>query len=620
MAVLDSDDDRNHHNVEKLALDSDSGSILHKLMKQSKKDRRARKVEKNRKRKHVTSDEGHMKKSKKHKSSSDKEERRRKRKQEKKDKKKGHRLPEGTVVIEVEEPAPQLISSFPLSSSSITTDHDDSDSSESESESAPINIAPSNRPDIASSMGHRIFLTPNTQSRTTSSNTATSQSSSASSRRERAQNALANRNTSLSSQRYAPITNPLHTTRITSAEIKRLEAEGVEIRRGPYAPSEDVLLKTLIKQFQEANNLKHVPPAAIICPSEWKKLGNSTASKTMRDDFYAFISPHFPARTMKSLRFRIKLLHNPNVGNVTWTADEKMQIVDLVAQWGHDWVKIGQHVGRIPDNCHNIYRQYVERLKTTGSGANIEVRSWTDTELAVLLEIVVLQYLNGREVQSFTKDLLQEITDKALKKVNWDVVEQKFNDSDEITTKKTRSNVRDKWTQRLMIMLQRTVTNFEGDLIPFNQLFVHVLHIGGTGLMRFSKEEDLLLLNTLLKIKPRVLVLDDIHSSKLFLLEPKLRWRARNVLTDRVVFILNKHITPDSPYAYHIDGPNAPFTPLYEALQFCKEQVEANAEVESTRPPIARVPQRILDCIGFYRPNRPVALSSDRVDANDDLS
>lgn len=149
------------------------------------------------------------------------------------------------------------------------------------------------------------------------------------------------------------VANPLHQW-LSTTELRQLEQErGVLVRRGRFTAAEDDRLHQAVQAYLTERDL--LPNDLPILMSK-KRLPGCTIDDRHRKDFWPTIAVHFPDRPLVSLYHRVRRLFTPAERSGAWTDEEIQHMISLVEQYGRDWQRIGQQLGRLPENCRSRYK------------------------------------------------------------------------------------------------------------------------------------------------------------------------------------------------------------------------------------------------------------------------
>ncbi|RUS23749.1 hypothetical protein BC938DRAFT_474678 [Jimgerdemannia flammicorona] len=134
----------------------------------------------------------------------------------------------------------------------------------------------------------------------------------------------------------------------------------------------------------------------------------------------------FKDRPLRSIFHHVKQIYHPDNYGGKWTEEEDGQLKSLVMQYGHQWKRIGEILGRIGTACKDRWRDSVGHrdIKTQGK--------WTLEEEDKLINIVMdLTTSQGRSADS---------------DVTWNVVSERMGT-------RTRDQCRSKWFVALFMSI-----------------------------------------------------------------------------------------------------------------------------------------------------------------------
>jgi mannitol/fructose-specific phosphotransferase system IIA component len=129
------------------------------------------------------------------------------------------------------------------------------------------------------------------------------------------------------------------------------------IRTKKYSASEDEIIKKFIDDYIKSHglDLSHVS-------TMFRDEKNKPVRTTLWDEL-AILLPH---RTRESIKRRgSRLVTKPIRSKKTWTVEEKSTLIKLVTKHGNDWWNIAKTLGRLDDDCKQMYKR-LEPRKVTG--------------------------------------------------------------------------------------------------------------------------------------------------------------------------------------------------------------------------------------------------------------
>ncbi|RUP52442.1 hypothetical protein BC936DRAFT_138356 [Jimgerdemannia flammicorona] len=210
--------------------------------------------------------------------------------------------------------------------------------------------------------------------------------------------------------------NPLHEKWYMQPQLKVLQQQGVVIRQGKWSELENNTLRSAIDDYLKENSLNRANLEIMLFKDSAKR----------HPIFWRQIAAPFKDRSLRSIFHHVKQIYHPDNYGGKWTEEEDGQLKSLVMQYGHQWKRIGEILGRIGTACKDRWRDSVGHrdIKTQGK--------WTLEEEDKLINIVMdLTTSQGRSADS---------------DVTWNVVSERMGT-------RTRDQCRSKWFVALFMSI-----------------------------------------------------------------------------------------------------------------------------------------------------------------------
>lgn len=127
------------------------------------------------------------------------------------------------------------------------------------------------------------------------------------------------------------------------------------------------------------------------------------ANERKKDNFWDEVSTALPHRTRASVYKHVRRVYHTYEQRGKWTAEEDNELRHFVEEFGMSWKTIGVHIGRMPEDCRDRWRNYVK------CGQNRGQNKWSLEEENKLLQVV-------NEIKQFDPSA----------DINWTVVSEKI--------------------------------------------------------------------------------------------------------------------------------------------------------------------------------------------------
>ncbi|KAK7208291.1 hypothetical protein BZA70DRAFT_43902 [Myxozyma melibiosi] len=143
------------------------------------------------------------------------------------------------------------------------------------------------------------------------------------------------------------------------------------VNGGSFTPEETVALETFMQEYGREHDLDHEG----LCRRVW-------ANERKKDNFWDAVTNALPHRTRASVYKHVRRKYHPYEQRGKWTPAEEEQLRQLKDEYGAQWKIIGKHIGRMPEDCRDRWRNYVKC--GTSRGQN----KWSVEEEVKLIQIV----------------------------------------------------------------------------------------------------------------------------------------------------------------------------------------------------------------------------------------
>ena len=200
---------------------------------------------------------------------------------------------------------------------------------------------------------------------------------------------------------------------------------------GPFVQQEFDLLAAEIRRYRLQVGISQVQMN--------ERIQNENGNKTRNNGFWGDIVAALPNRPRQSvIRFVRRQWHNYS-SRGTWTASEDKLLHDAYELKPNRWKEIGLHIGRMPDDCRDRWRNYVRY------GSQLRKDVWTELEEQQLIvavhqctkEIRKLQRKEAKERSREAKSPQPQPAPETL--LNWAIV------SDKMGGQRSRLQCSNKW-------------------------------------------------------------------------------------------------------------------------------------------------------------------------------
>jgi hypothetical protein len=210
------------------------------------------------------------------------------------------------------------------------------------------------------------------------------------------------------------------------------------------------------------------------------------------------LAPHFPERTLRSLRDRIYLLEHPFHGaNASWTADDKERLCSLVRQHGKRWNYIGDQMGRVGDNCKSVHRKMNDKRSADKEvRERVKRRQFHQDEVRKLVECVMLEADLSNNTGKISRKVVRRLLKQEKSEISWDRVTSTFNQDIASTAQKRHSAaLMEKWRISIVPALKsfKSEWPFESRRVSMNEFANELGKLLASDSV-FTVEDDLLLL------------------------------------------------------------------------------------------------------------------------------
>ncbi|KAK9453338.1 Myb-like DNA-binding domain-containing protein [Dipodascopsis uninucleata] len=140
---------------------------------------------------------------------------------------------------------------------------------------------------------------------------------------------------------------------------------------GSFTQAETQALEAFMRAYQTEHGLDH----AALCRRVW-------ANERKKDNFWDAVASALPHRTRASVYKHVRRKYHTYEQRGKWTPEEDEGLRQMVELHGAQWKIIGHHLGRMPEDCRDRWRNYVK------CGNNRGQHKWSPEEENKLFEIV----------------------------------------------------------------------------------------------------------------------------------------------------------------------------------------------------------------------------------------
>ncbi|KAK9380200.1 uncharacterized protein V2V93DRAFT_371904 [Kockiozyma suomiensis] len=143
------------------------------------------------------------------------------------------------------------------------------------------------------------------------------------------------------------------------------------VNGGSFTAEETLALENFMLKYGREHDLDHEG----LCRRVW-------TTERKKDNFWDAVTNALPHRTRASVYKHVRRKYHPYEQRGKWTAEEDEQLRVLEEEYGAQWKIIGKHMGRMPEDCRDRFRNYVK------CGASRGQNKWSMEEESKLVDIV----------------------------------------------------------------------------------------------------------------------------------------------------------------------------------------------------------------------------------------
>lgn len=158
-----------------------------------------------------------------------------------------------------------------------------------------------------------------------------------------------------------------------------------------FSPEEIAIVEHFVDGYCQLHHLLRMD----ICRRVW-------LSERTKDSFWELVTKVLPYRSRALVYKHIRRQYHVFEIRARWTAEEDELLRKLAATCNTNWKKVGETMGRMPEDCRDRWRNYIK------CGANRAANKWLDAE-EQLLKTIVMEMLT------------RDAGDKPIQ-INWTVV------------------------------------------------------------------------------------------------------------------------------------------------------------------------------------------------------
>lgn len=139
-----------------------------------------------------------------------------------------------------------------------------------------------------------------------------------------------------------------------------------------FSPEEIAIVEHFVEGYCRLHHLLRMD----ICRRVW-------LSERTKDSFWELVTKVFPYRSRALVYKHIRRQYHVFEIRARWTAEEDELLRKLAASCNTNWKKVGETMGRMPEDCRDRWRNYIK------CGANRVANKWLDAEEQQLKTIVM---------------------------------------------------------------------------------------------------------------------------------------------------------------------------------------------------------------------------------------
>ncbi|PCH40916.1 hypothetical protein WOLCODRAFT_71536 [Wolfiporia cocos MD-104 SS10] len=212
-----------------------------------------------------------------------------------------------------------------------------------------------------------------------------------------------------------------------------VQKEGLVYKKGKFSAIEEAQLNAAIEKYRVTRGLTPEQINEIIF-----------AKERGRDTFWPEITAALHLRPITAVYHHVRRTRHPLGNQGKWMPSEDELLIQAVAQFGQQWEKVSQKVGRMSSDCRDRWRNHLQDRGTRQTGA------WTKEEEEELTRIV-------------TKMIIEKGKDTD-NDIFWGVVSQRMGG------RRGRQQCRIKWTDTLSTQIKN-----QGERPRWSQMDAYIL-------------------------------------------------------------------------------------------------------------------------------------------------
>ncbi|KAF0525045.1 nucleolar protein [Gigaspora margarita] len=156
-------------------------------------------------------------------------------------------------------------------------------------------------------------------------------------------------------------------------ERKALDKLGIKYKKGRFSKEEKSKLAKAMQDYQRINSLSD---------DDIKQLIYGRNPK-VHENFWKYMAMALGTRPLKTVSQHIQRRYHPFNYTGAWNPEDDNELIKLVKIHHHDWVTIGNELGRMGTQCRDRWRDYVQYKNDKLRGR------WTKEEEQKLINIIV---------------------------------------------------------------------------------------------------------------------------------------------------------------------------------------------------------------------------------------
>ncbi|EJU06628.1 hypothetical protein DACRYDRAFT_44460 [Dacryopinax primogenitus] len=193
-------------------------------------------------------------------------------------------------------------------------------------------------------------------------------------------------------------------------------SHGLQYKKGKFSTIEEELISTALEEYRIQRNMS-VDALRDVIFAKGKKAREANST------FWSEITTSVPQRPIIAVYHHVRRTWHPLKRLGKWSAEEDAALRAAVVEYGQQWERVSEKVGRMSSDCRDRFRNHIQHRESRVFGP------WTEEEEEDLTRIV--------------RELTTDQGKNAENDIFWGVV------SERMGNRRTRQQCRIKWTDAL---------------------------------------------------------------------------------------------------------------------------------------------------------------------------